>query len=133
MLVSGPAGSLSDRFGRLAILRFGWSFRILLLIGLAWSCSGEHPVLVWPIFLAYAASLAATEGAERALIADFAAKGQQATAFGLYHMVIGLAVLPGALFFGLVWQGFGPGAAFSMNALLSACAMFYLQVQYRRK
>lgn len=34
-LVSGPAGGLSDRFGRLSVLLFGWSFRMLLLLSLA--------------------------------------------------------------------------------------------------
>ena len=80
-LVSGPAGSLSDRFGRSAVLLFGWTSRILLLFSLAWSCTASHPILVWPLFLAYAASLAATEGAERALVGDFAAQEERATAF----------------------------------------------------
>lgn len=44
-LVSGPAGSLSDRFGRLAVLLFGWTSRILLLFSLAWSCTASHPCL----------------------------------------------------------------------------------------
>ena len=131
-LVSGPAGGLSDRFGRLSVLLFGWMFRVLLLFSLAWSCATTHPILVWPLFLAYAASLAATEGAERALIGDFAGKEERATAFGLYHMVVGLAVLPGALLFGTIWQMIGPGAAFAMNGILSAGAVMLLQMQYRK-
>jgi len=126
-LVAGPAGGLSDRFGRLPVLLVGWSFRILLLLGLSWSCSTTHPVLIWPLFLAYAASLAATEGAERALVGDFARKEEQATAFGLYHMVVGLAVLPGALLFGAVWQIIGPAAAFAMDAVLSVGAVMLLR------
>ncbi len=88
--------------------------------------------MVWPLFLAYAASLAATEGAERALIGDFARREERATAFGLYHMVTGLAVLPGALLFGVVWQILGPAVAFIANAILSAGAVILLQWQYRR-
>lgn len=130
-IVAGPAGALSDRFGRFPVLLCGWSFRILLLLGLAWSCSTAHPILVWPLFLAYAASLAATEGAERALIGDFAAQEERATAFGLYHMVVGLAVLPGAVFFGAIWQIIGPAPAFVCNAVLSIAAVFLLQRQYR--
>jgi MFS family permease len=129
-IVAGPAGGLSDRFGRLPVLLSGWTFRILLLLGLAWSCSTPHPVLVWPLFLAYAASLAATEGAERALIGDFARKKERATAFGLYHMVVGLAVLPGAVLFGAIWQVLGPAAAFVLDAVLSAGAVVLLQRQY---
>ncbi|HEB69244.1 MAG TPA: MFS transporter [Desulfobulbus sp.] len=131
-IVAGPAGGLSDRFGRLSVLLCGWTFRILLLLGLGWSCSTTHPVLVWPLFLAYAASLAATEGAERALIGDFARREERATAFGLYHMVIGLAALPGALLFGVIWQVLGPTVAFVFNAVLSSGAVILLQRQYRR-
>lgn len=104
----------------------------MLLLSLAWSCTAAHSVLVWPLFLAYAASLAATEGAERALIGDFAGKGEQATAFGLYHMIVGLAVLPGALLFGIIWQVVGAGAAFTVNAALSAGAVLLLLWQYRK-
>lgn len=131
-VVAGPAGGLSDTFGRLPVLLCGWTFRILLLLALAWSCSTAHPVLVWPLFLAYAASLAATEGAERALVGDFARSKERATAFGLYHMVVGLAVLPGALLFGTLWQVAGPAAAFLLNALLSTGAIILMQWQYRR-
>ena len=131
-IVAGPSGSLSDRFGRFPVLLCGWSCRLLLLLSLAWSCSGGHPGMVWPLFLAYAASLAATEGAERALIGDFARREERATAFGLYHMVTGLAVLPGALLFGVVWQILGPAVAFIANAILSAGAVILLQWQYRR-
>lgn len=91
-----------------------------------------HPILVWPLFLAYAASLAMTEVAERALIGDFAKKEERATAFGLYHMVVGLAVLPGAIIFGIVWQLLGPATAFFMNGLFSTGAVLLLTVQYRK-
>ena len=131
-VVAGPAGSLSDRFGRLPVLLCGWTFRILLLLSLAWSCSAALPILVWPLFLAYAASLAATEGAERALVGDFARKEERATAFGIYHMVVGIAVLPGAILFGTIWQVLGPAAAFAFNAMLSIGAVILLQLKYRK-
>lgn len=131
-VVAAPAGILSDRFGRLPVLLCGWTLRISVLFGLAWSCTVENHLLVWPLFLTYAASLATTEGAERALIGDFANTKERATAFGLYHMIVGLAMLPGAILFGLVWQFFGPAIAFSMNALLAIGALMLLKRQYRQ-
>jgi len=130
-MVAGPAGGLSDHFGRLPVLLCGWTLRIILLLSLAWSCLAVHPVLVWTLFLAYAASLAATEGAERALIGDFARRQERATAFGLYHMLVGLAALPGALLFGTVWQTLGSAAAFILSALISIGAIFVLRRQYQ--
>ena len=76
-----------------------------------------------------AASIGATEGAERAFIGDNAPSGQKATAFGLYHMVVGLAALPGAFLFGALWQWWGEPAAFFSAAslgLLSTLALLSL-------
>lgn len=109
-LVAAPAGAASDRFGRLTVLVVGWIARFGLLVGMALTHTGFFAIAGF--FLAYAASLAATEGAERALIGDVASSGQQATAYGLYHMVVGLAALPGALLFGALWQWWGEATAF---------------------
>ena len=125
-VVAGPAGCLSDRFGRLAVLLVGWSLRIVLLLALAWSCGLTNQIIVWMLFLGYAAALASTEGAERALVGDFARSRERATAFGLYHMVVGLAALPGALLFGTVWQIFGSAQAFLLDALIAAGSIVLL-------
>jgi len=120
-LVSGPAGVASDRFGRVPVLAVGWSLRFGILVAMALADTG--PVAIAGFFLAYAASVAATEGAERALIGDLASSGTKATAFGIYHMVVGLAVLPGALLFGSLWQWWGEGAAFLTAAVVGVLSM----------
>ena len=125
-LVSGPAGALSDQYGRLSIVSIGWTVRVLLLIALAWLPDGG--MTVWALFLGYAAALAFTEGAERALLGDFAPAEQQGTVFGLYHLLSGLMVLPGAVLFGVVWQWLGMSSAFVMAALLTALAAITLRV-----
>ncbi len=123
-IVAAPAGSLSDRLGRVPVLVIGWSARILILIALA--LIPAHPLAVWGGFLAYAASLAFTEGAERALIGDVAPAAQKATAFGLYHMTVGLAALPGAFLFGALWQWWGEMQAFLTAAVLSLLSILVL-------
>ena len=120
-LVAAPAGSLSDRLGRIPVLVIGWGVRIVVLMGLAFTHT--HPLAVWIGFLAYAATLAFTEGAERALIGDAAPPAHRATAFGLYHMVTGLAALPGAFLFGALWQWWGEPQAFLTAAGLAALAL----------
>ena len=129
-LVSGPAGALSDRFGRLQIVSIGWSVRILLLIAFAWLPDGG--MIVWVLFLGYAAALAFTEGAERALLGDFSPAEQQGTVFGLYHLLSGIMILPGAVLFGAVWQWLGMSNAFAMAALLTTIAAITLRVLARR-
>lgn len=132
VLVALPAGHWSDRFGRLPVMIVGWSFRVALLVALGLS-AGEG-LMMWVLFLAYAGSLAFTEGSERALIGDHAPAGQRATAFGLYHMVAGLLALPGGVLFGSLWQWFGQRTAFLVAAALTAIAVAFLShvaVRYR--
>ena len=124
MLVAMPGGYMSDRYGRLPILLVGWGLRILILICLGLMASSEW--LIWALFLAYAGSLAFTEGAERALIGDYAPAGQKATAFGLYHMVSGLLLLPGAVLFGTLWQWIGESIAFFTAAGLTVISLIIL-------
>ncbi len=124
VVVAIPGGYLSDRFGRLPVLIFGWSARIVVLIALGVTATSE--LTIWLLFLAYAGSLAFTEGAERALIGDYAAAGQKATAYGLYHMTAGLLALPGALLFGALWQWLGEAVAFFTAAGLSVLSVTVL-------
>jgi MFS-type transporter involved in bile tolerance (Atg22 family) len=88
--------------------------------------AASSELTIWVLFLAYAGSLAFTEGAERALIGDYAPSGKKATAFGLYHMTAGLLALPGAVLFGALWQWFGEAAAFLTAAGLTALSVTLL-------
>jgi MFS family permease len=125
-VVAAPAGALSDRLGRLPILVVGWGARIGILIALAFTHTSTPAIWGW--FLAYAGSLAFTEGAERALIGDLAPSAQKATAFGLYHMTVGLSALPGAILFGALWQWLGEPPAFFTAAGLTALSTVALVV-----
>ena len=113
-----PAGILSDRIGRVPVLLGGWAARVAVLLALAVANPGTFGV--WALFLAYAATLAVTEPAERSVIGDHAAATERRTAFGLYHLASGLMALPGAVLFGLVWQRYGSGAAFAAAAAVTA-------------
>lgn len=121
MSVAWPAGVLSDRVGRATVLALGWCLRVLLLVLLAWLPA--QGAVTWVMFVAYAGSLAVTEAAERSLVGDAAGAEQRGTAFGIYHLISGLFILPGAFLFGVVWQAAGAPAAFGMAALLTALAI----------
>lgn len=129
-LLAWPAGALSDRVGRIPVVFTGWLFRVCLLLLLAHSGRGE--LKIWGLFLAYAGSLALTEGAERALIGDFSPPRLKGTAFGLYHLLTGAMALPGAVLFGAVWQGIGERVAFYLAALLTAFAAAAMLAVLRR-
>ena len=120
MLIAMPAGILSDRVGRVPLLLGGWALRVLVLLLLAFA--NPTGIGVWVLFMAYSATLAVTEPAERSVIGDHAAPEERGTAFGLYHLASGLLVLPGAVIFGLIWQRFGSTSAFIASAVVTAAA-----------
>lgn len=114
-------GRASDRAGRLPLLVAGWAARTGVLVALAVVPAGG--ATTWLLFLLFAATLAVSEGPERALIGDVAPADQRATAFGLYHLVYGLLALPGGLLFGALWQWAGSGVAFTVAAGLTTAGM----------
>jgi len=119
-ILAYAAGDLSDRLGRVAVVVAGWGGRIgvmLMIITL-----GDGPLMVGCLFVAYGAALACSEGAERALIGDYAPAAQKATAFGLYHLVSSLFALPGAVGLGLLWERWGWNAALVTAAVVTAVA-----------
>lgn len=121
MSVAFPAGAISDRFGRIATLIGGWLLRVALLLVLA--LVPVDGMLVWALFVAYSGSLASTEAAERSLVGDVAPAEQRGTAFGVYHLITGVFVFPGALLFGSVWQAAGSRWAFGLAAALTLAAI----------
>ena len=77
-------------------------------------------LLLWPLFACYGLFMAATEGAEKALVADLVEQEMLGTAYGWFHLTSGLLLLPASLVFGWLWQAVAPLAAF---ALAAACAL----------
>lgn len=130
MLLVYPAGVLSDRVGRLPLLLAGWTLRVVVLIALG-SVTATGAA-VWALFIAYSATLALTEPAERSLIGDRAAPDQRGTAYGLYHLASGLLVLPGAVAFGAIWERWGSAAAFDAAAIVTAVAATAMAAAARR-
>lgn len=119
-LIAWPAGTLADRWGRVPVLLVGWSGRVVVLLLLALLQPGT--LGIWVLFVAYSATLAVTEPAERSLVGDHAGEQERGTAYGLYHLTGGLLVLPGAVAFGALWQAFGSAVAFATAATVTALA-----------
>ena len=56
------------------------------------------------LFVLYRIFVAATEGVEKAMVADLdlAPENRRGTAFGWFNMVVGLALLPASVVFGVL-------------------------------
>ena len=87
----------------------------------AWAFA-RGPAWVVGLFLAYGLFAAATEGAERAFVADFVPPERRGTAFGWFHLAVGISALPASVVFGIVWSRYGAAAAFGMSACLAIVA-----------
>ena len=114
-----PAGIASDRRGRKGMIVGGWLIYAATYAGFI---VADSPWQIWVLFAVYGLHFGLTEGPERALIADLAPAHLRGSIYGLYHLTMGIGMLPASILFGWVWQTFGAGAAFGMGALLALAA-----------
>ncbi len=114
-------GRLSDKIGALACTQMGWLLYALLYLTLAFSNSTEIVLLCLAF---YGIFFGLTEGPEKSLVSFLSPSDLRATAFGFYHLTIGLSLLPANILFGAVWQKFSPGHAFAMAASIAFLALF---------
>lgn len=119
VLGSVPGGLLADRVGRRPAILAGWTIYALCYLGFG---AVTAPSQLAGLLVIYGIYYGLTEGALKAMVADYTVPAQRATAFGLFHGAIGLAALPASLVFGLFWARIGPQMAFSIGAGLAAMA-----------
>lgn len=120
MVFSAPLSALSDRWGRVRLLIGGY-----LAYAAIYAILGMVTVslpLLFGLFAAYGLFMAATEGVEKALVADVAPAERRGTAFGWFHLVSGLGLLPASVVFGWLYQAWAPWAAFAFSAGCAAAA-----------
>jgi MFS family permease len=125
MLFSTPLSALSDRLGRTRLIVGGWAVYgvFYLLLGL----NGQNLWLLWPLFAFYGLFMAATEGAEKALVADLAPKELLGTAYGWFNLTAGVMLLPASMLFGWLWQTISPETAFGFSASCAILAALLLK------
>ena len=120
---STPGGALSDRIGRRPTIVAGWLLYAAVYAGFAAASRTWH---VWALVAVYGLHFGLTEGAEKALVAELVPPQARGTAFGWYHLTVGLAAFPASLLFGAVWDRHGAGAAFLVGGGLALAAALWL-------
>ncbi|MDT3378428.1 MFS transporter [Labrys neptuniae] len=118
-----PAGILSDRMDRVAILAIGLVLLVVADLVLAFAsgvmgvCLG---VALWGLHMGFTQGLLAT------LIAEAAPAELRGTAFGLFNLVTGLALLVASVIAGALWDLAGPQATFLAGAVFSLVTLIVL-------
>lgn len=124
-----PAGALSDRLPPERLLLCGIGLLVLgdLLLafghGVAWAFAG---IALWGIHLAL------TQGILSRMVADRAPPRLRGSAFGLFNLATGLALLAASVAAGLLWDRLGSQATFLAAALCAGIAAVLL-VAVRKK
>jgi MFS family permease len=122
-LSSTPGGALSDRIGRKPTLLAGWTIYAAVYLGFAVASESWH---AWALFGVYGVFFGLTEGTERALVSDLVPGQRRGTAFGWFHLTIGLGALPASILFGVLWDRLGAPTAFIAGAAFAAIAAMLL-------
>jgi MFS family permease len=126
MLLTTPLSSLSDRVPRLRLVATGW-----LLYAAVFGVLGaavDTLAGIAALLALYGVVLAMTEGVEKALVADLVPPERLGTAFGWFHLVAGLGLVPASAGFGWAWERFGAAAAFGASGTVAATAAIALLV-----
>ncbi len=115
-----PAGALSDRVDRRAML--GAGFALLIAADAALALGSGIGAIMAGIVL-WGLHLGLTQGLLSALVAGTAPAADRGTAFGLFNFSSGIALLLASLIAGVLWEAVGPGATFLAGAIFTAAGL----------
>ncbi|MGY2733381.1 MFS transporter [Sphingomonas sp. UYP23] len=115
-----PAGALSDRVRPQSLFICGLVCLIAadLALGLLHGLAGTFlGIALW------GAHMAMTQGLLAKLVADHAQPELRGSAFGLFNLAGGVAMLVASVVAGLMWDRLGPGATFLTGAAFAVIAL----------
>ena len=117
-------GRLADAFGMRRLTLISWSGYALsfFMLGLV-----EHRDALWISTVLYGLLIGLGEGSERALISVYADERERGTAFGWYHLAVGMSAIPAGVLFGAVWHYWNANTAFLFAGALALLCVLLLR------
>lgn len=119
MLSAYPAGRMSDRMPRAAVLAAGMA--VLAVADVVLALAHGYAMLFAGIAL-WGLHMGLTQGILASLIADVAPVEYRGTAFGIFSLVSGAGLLAASGLAGLLWDTVNPAATFFAGALVAVVA-----------
>ena len=127
--VSFPAGVAADRGGQRVLLFWGLAALIAsdLVLG-----AGAGRAAVFTGAALWGVHMGLTQGLLSKLVADAAPAELRGTAFGVFHLVSGAALLAASVLAGWLWSALGASSTFYAGAAFTALALAGLLLATRR-
>ncbi len=115
-----PFGKLADTMDHARLLGMG----LLVLLGadLVLATAGGWPALLAGVAL-WGLHMGMTQGLLAAMVADTAPEDLRGTAFGVFNLVAGVAMLAASAIAGALWQGLGATATFAAGAAFAGVTL----------
>ncbi|MGE4330149.1 MAG: MFS transporter [Diaphorobacter sp.] len=116
-----PFGKLSDRMGHRQLLAWGL---VVLIVADVLLATAQHWSVVIAGVAVWGIHMGMTQGLLATMVADATPPDLRGTAYGVFHLASGLAMLAASVVAGLLWDTVGPqatfwaGAAFALLCLL---------------
>jgi MFS family permease len=126
--ISYPAGRLADRGHAKALLFAGLAALVASDLVLAFAAGPPGTITgaaLWGLHMAL------TQGLLAALVAATAPAELRGTAFGVFNLASGVALLVASALAGFLWQAIGPGATFLAGATFTILATVALALHVR--
>jgi len=118
--IAYPAGLAADRGHRKALLF--WGLLALVAADLVIAATASVSFLFLGILL-WGVHMGLTQGLLSTLVADAAPENLRGTAFGVFHLVSGVAMLPASVIAGALWDGYGAAWTFYAGAAFTTLAL----------
>lgn len=120
LAVAYPAGVAADRGHRKALL--AWGFLALIASDIVMAQSASLAVFFAGVLL-WGVHMGLTQGLLSTMVADAAPAKLRGTAFGVFHLVSGVALLAASLVAGALWDAYGAAWTFYAGAAFTALAL----------
>jgi MFS family permease len=120
-----PAGALADRLPARALLLWG----LAALVAADACLASPGLLLAFAGILLWGGHMALTQGLLAKMVADSAPARVRASAFGLFNLASGIAMLGASPIAGILWDMFGPSAAFLAGGAFAALALLLLALR----
>jgi predicted MFS family arabinose efflux permease len=129
MLSAYPFGKLADSMSHMRLLVIGLGF--LVLADLVLAHGNQWPAVLLGVSL-WGLHMGMTQGLLAVMVAQSAPASLKGTAFGLFNLVAGVAMLAASVVAGVLWERVGAAATFYAGAAFSVLAAVLIAGRMRR-